>query len=117
MALSYDHSWMPIFWLMSVVIGGGRARISWPLHIRSIEIAASWPWATAVMMFLGPNAASPPKNTFGWLEAKVTGSTFGMPSRQNSSQVVLDPRERVLLADRDQDFVTGENHVGFAGRN
>ncbi len=30
-----------------------------------MEIAAWWPCATAQMMFFGPNAASPPKNTFG----------------------------------------------------
>ena len=34
---------------------------------RSIDTAASWPCATAVMMFLGPKAASPPKNTCGRL--------------------------------------------------
>ena len=32
-----------------------------PRQWRSIEIAASWPCATAQMMFFGPNAASPPK--------------------------------------------------------
>ncbi len=33
---------------------------------------AAWcPCATAVITFLGPQAASPPKNTFGLLEAKV----------------------------------------------
>jgi hypothetical protein len=30
-----------------------------------METAASWPCATAQMMFFGPNAASPPKKTFG----------------------------------------------------
>ena len=36
------------------------------------------------MMFFGPKAASPPKNTFGWVEAMVLGSTFGMSHLSNS---------------------------------
>ena len=47
-------------------------------------MAASWPCATAQMMFLGPNAASPPKNTSGRVDALVTVSTTGMPWRSNS---------------------------------
>ena len=50
-----------------------------------IESAASWPCATAQMMFLGPNAASPPKNTFGLVEPMVLGSTFGMFHLSNST--------------------------------
>jgi hypothetical protein len=33
-----------------------------------MEVAASCPWATAVMMFFGPKAASPPKNTLGCVD-------------------------------------------------
>ena len=50
----------------------------------SIDSAASWPCATAQMMFFGPNAASPPKNTFGLVEPKVLASTFGMSHLSNS---------------------------------
>ena len=74
---------MPIFWLTRLVKGSGRARGSSSPQKASIEIAASWPCATAVMMFLGPKAESPPKNTFGRLDWNVTGSTAGRPSRPN----------------------------------
>ena len=60
---------MPIFWLVKFTSGEGRSRFtSWPVHFRSIDTAASWPCATAQMMFLGPNAASPPKNTRGLVD-------------------------------------------------
>ena len=49
-----------------------------------METAASCPWATAQMMFFGPNAASPPKNTFGWVEPIVVSLTTGMSQRSNS---------------------------------
>jgi len=39
--------------------------MSSPEIILWIDSAASWPCATAQMMFFGPNAASPPKKTFG----------------------------------------------------
>ena len=71
---------MPIFWLSTATCGAGRTAMSSPRHMRSIEIAASWPCATAQMMFFGPKAASPPKNTLGWLDAMVVVSTLGMPS-------------------------------------
>src|SRR5216110_967885 len=58
--------------------------MSSPFKNLSIETAASWPCATAQMMFFGPNAASPPKNTFGLVDAKVFGSTFGMFHLSNS---------------------------------
>ena len=75
---------MPIFWLVTAICGAGRTLTSSPRQKRSIEIAASWPCATAQMMFFGPNAASPPKNTFGLVEAMVVGSTFGMSHLSNS---------------------------------
>jgi hypothetical protein len=50
----------------------------------SIDTAASWPWATAQMMFFGPKAASPPKNTFGTVDCMVFSSTTGMPHLSNS---------------------------------
>ena len=58
--------------------------MSSPRQNRSIEIAASWPCATAQMMFFGPNAASPPKNTLGLVDAMVAGSTLGMSHLSNS---------------------------------
>ena len=75
---------MPIFWLITSTAGSGRSVMSSPLSILSIETAASWPCATAQMMFFGPKAASPPKNTFGLVEPKVTLSTFGMSHSSNS---------------------------------
>src|SRR6185312_12831778 len=41
-----------------------------------MEIAAWCPCSTAQMMFFGPNAASPPKNTPARVDWKVCGSTF-----------------------------------------
>ena len=97
---------MPIFWLTRLVIGGGRSRSSAPRQKASIEIAASWPCATAVMMFLGPNAASPPKKTCRRLDWKVTGSTVGQAvAAEGDARVALDPGKSVLLADRDQHVV------------
>ena len=75
---------MPIFWLDTAICGGGRTLMSSPRQNRSIEIAASWPCATAQMMFFGPNAASPPKNTLGLVDAMVLGSTLGMSHLSNS---------------------------------
>src|SRR6476620_10777263 len=75
---------MPIFWLTTASCGSERILTSSPRHMRSIEIAASWPCATAQMMFFGPKAASPPKNTWGWLDAMVLGSTLGMSHLSNS---------------------------------
>ena len=72
---------MPIFCDARVTPGGGRRWTSSPRQNRSMEMAAWWPWATAQMMFFGPNAASPPKNTHGWVDCKVSGSTTGMPQR------------------------------------
>src|SRR5436189_167188 len=43
----------------------GRSVTARPWQWLWIEMAASWPCATAQMMFCGPNAASPPKNTPG----------------------------------------------------
>jgi hypothetical protein len=64
-----------------------------------MEIAASWPWATAQMMFLGPRAASPPKKTSGRVDCSVTGSTTGHARLvELEAEVALDPGERVLLA-------------------
>ena len=75
---------MPIFWLRMVTPVGGRSATASSWHSLSIEIAASWPCATAQMMFFGPKAASPPKNTLGRLDCIVWGSTFGMSQRSNS---------------------------------
>ena len=45
--------------------GAGRSAIGSPLHSLWIERAAWCPCSTAQMMFFGPWAASPPKNTPG----------------------------------------------------
>ena len=58
--------------------------MSSPEHSRWIDRAASWPWATAQMMFFGPNAESPPKNTFGCVEPMVLASTTGMSHLSNA---------------------------------
>ncbi|MNC84727.1 hypothetical protein D3C83_02900 [compost metagenome] len=75
---------MPIFCDMRLVSGDGRSFTSSPWHNLSMDMAASCPWATAQMMFLGPNAASPPKNTWGRVDCMVALSTTGMPHRSNS---------------------------------
>ena len=49
-----------------------------------MEIAAWWPCATAQMMFSGPHAASPPKNTPGLVDIMVVSSTLGIPHLSNS---------------------------------
>ena len=67
--------------------GGGRWRMSSPRQNLSMEIAASCPCATAQMMFLGPKAESPPKNTLGRVDCMVSGSTFGMPRWSNSRPI------------------------------
>src|SRR6478735_1485 len=64
---------------MRVTPGAGRFCTSSPCRNLSIEIAAACPWATAQMMFLGPSAASPPKNTRGRLDCRVVASSTGMP--------------------------------------
>ena len=50
----------------------------------SIETAASWPCATAQMMFFGPNAESPPNRTFGSVDCSVAASSTGSPHSSNS---------------------------------
>ena len=55
-----------------------------PRQWLSIEIAASCAWATAQMMFLGPQAESPPKNTPGRVDCIVVSSTLGMSHLPNS---------------------------------
>ena len=107
---------MPIFWLISSTAGSGRSAMSSPLSILSIETAASWPCATAQMMFFGPNAASPPKNTFGLVEAKVFLIDLRhVPFVELDAGVALDPGEGVLLADRHQHVVAGEMLIRLAG--
>jgi hypothetical protein len=84
----------------------------------SIEIAASWPCATAQMMFFGPNAASPPKNTFGSGATQVFSFELGQaPLVELDADVALDPREGVLLADRDQHVVALDGTRRLAGRH
>ena len=46
-------------------------------------MAASWPCFTAQMMFFGPNAASPPKNTPGRVDWNVIWSITGTSWRSN----------------------------------
>ena len=107
---------MPIFCDTSVIAGAGRSAMSSPCSILSIEIAASWPCATAQMMFFGPNAASPPKKTFGCVDCeRHLVDDRHAPLVELDADVALDPRERVLLADRDQHVVALEVLVGLAG--
>ena len=49
-----------------------------------MEIAALCAWAEAQMMFSGPNAESPPKNTLGWVDCKVSSSSTGQSHLSNS---------------------------------
>ena len=109
---------MPIFWLTISTIGSGRSLMSSPEHILSIDSAASWPCATAQMMFFGPNAASPPKNTLRMGRGHGRGIDLGhVPFVELDADVALDPGEGVLLADRDQHVVAGEMLIGLAGRH
>jgi hypothetical protein len=65
------------------------------------------------MMFFGPKAASPPKKTCGRVDCSVNSSSTGSPQRSNSMpHVALDPREGVLLPDRDQHLVAGHHSSG-----
>ena len=58
------------------------------------------------MMFFGPNAASPPKNTPGRVDWKRHLVDVGhIPLVELDAQVALDPRKRVLLADGQDDVV------------
>ncbi len=77
-----------------------------PADQASIEIAASWPCATAQMMFFGPNAASPPKKTLGMGRLEGDGVDHRhAPFVEVDADVALDPGEGVLLADRHQHVV------------
>ena len=85
---------MPIFWLTRLVIGGGRTCGGAPRQKASMEIAASWPCATAVMMFFGPNAASPPMTNlvsqkmgiheWSYDNAITLDKRFPVPHRENA---------------------------------
>ena len=75
---------MPIFCESTRTLGSGRSDMSSPDSILSIDTAASCPCATAQMMFFGPNAESPPKNTFFSVDCIVTGFTTGRPHLSNS---------------------------------
>ena len=87
---------------------GGRSVTGTPLQWLWIEIAASCACATAQMMFLGPNAASPPKNTPGRrrLHRHRIDDRHAVLVELDAD-VALDPRERVLLADRQDHVVAG----------
>ena len=69
-------------------------------------------------MFFGPNAASPPKKTFGMrrLHRRLVDDRHA-PLVELDADVALDPGEGVLLADRDQHVVALEVDVGLAGRH
>ena len=98
--------------------GSGRSVMSSPDSILWIDSAASWPCATAQMMFFGPKAASPPKNTFGLVEAMVLVIDLGhVPFVEFDADVALDPGEGVLLADRHQHVVAGDVLIRLAGRH
>ena len=96
---------MPILRLCRFTPGGSRSATASPWQCLWMEIAAWWPCSTAQMMFFGPNAASPPKNT----PARVDWKVFAIDHRhvplvELDAEIALDPGERVFLAD-------GEDHV------
>jgi hypothetical protein len=75
---------MPIFCDIRFTCGGGRCGDVLAVQERSIETAASWPCATAQMMFFGPKAASPPKNTLRQRRLQRLSSSTGRPHLSNS---------------------------------
>ena len=83
-----------------------------------MEIAASWPWATAQMMFLGPKrgVAAEEDVLAARLERRLVDHRHA-PLVEIDADVALDPGERVLLAHRDQHVVALEGLVGLAGRH
>ena len=106
---------MPIFWLAKWILSAGRSAVSLPFRNRSIEIAASWPCATAVMMFFGPSAESPPKNTSGSVDCRVFSPSTGQaPLVELQPAVAFDPREGVFLPDGDQRQIARHGERGRA---
>jgi len=106
---------MPIFWLAKWILSAGRSAVSLPFRNRSIEIAASWPCATAVMMFFGPSAESPPKNTSGSVDCRVFSPSTGQaPLVELHPAVAFDPREGVFLPDGDQRQIARHGERGRA---
>ena len=89
---------------------GGRSVTGMPWQWLWIEIAAWWPCSTAQMMFFGPQAASPPKKTPGSvrLEGHLVDHRH-VPLVELDAEVALDPGERVLLADGEDDVVAGDD--------
>ena len=109
---------MPIFWLTRLVNGSGRRRGSWPWQKASIEIAASWPWATAVMMFFGPERGVAAEEDVRQARLEGDGVDGGQAvAVERDARVALDPGKGVFLADRDQDVVAFDHNVRFAGRD
>ena len=107
---------MPIFCDIMLMPGAGRSAMSSSFSSLSMDIAASWPCATAQMMFFGPKAESPPKKTLACVDWNVWAFSFGKPLLSNSMPgVLLDPGEGVLLPHRDQHVVAFEELVGLAG--
>src|SRR5438874_1835518 len=66
-----------------------------------MEIAASCPWATAQMMFFGPQAASPPKKTPGRAAGHDLDVAAAQPARGAAAvhRGVADPDDQDPLAD------------------
>ncbi len=92
--------------LARVIPWGGRSVRAMPWQWLWMEMAAWWPCSTAQMMFSGPHAASPPKKTPGREHWKVFLSTLGMPHLSRlDADVALDPGERALLPDGEDDRV------------
>ena len=86
-----------------------RSVIGSPWQCRWMEMAAWWPCSTAQMMFFGPKAASPPKNTPGRVDWKVVAIDHRhVPLVELDAEVALDPGEGVLLADRENHIVARE---------
>ena len=99
---------MPTLRLCRLTPRGIRAVSGSPAQCLWIEIAAWWPCSTAQMMFFGPNAASPPKNTPRGVDSKVTCVELRhVPLVELDAEVALDPGKRVLLPDREDHVVAG----------
>ena len=99
---------MPIFCDTRFTTGGGRvAHVSpWQTVDGDGRVVAMGHGPDDV---LGPDAASPPKNTFGGLDWSVTWSSIGMPRLvEFDAAVGFDPGKRVFLADGDQHVVAFE---------
>ena len=81
-----------------------------PSHWLWIEIAAWWPCSTAQMMFFGPHRGVAAEEDAR--QRRLEGHRVDdghVPFADLEAEVALDPGERVLLADREDDVVAGDD--------